>query len=1278
MTIQTSPAVDDAFAKSSLNTLREHGDSLREAGKYQESLEIYEKILKLHPEDYPALFGRCQTLQRAGRQEDALACIWQILGTAQRSASLWLEAATILFNLNRLDEARPALHNALKLDRNFPRAWGMLGEILAKRSKNAAAEACFRRNSTLAPNDALVRLRLAQWLTQDARFDEAIEFFEDVRRLAPDSLDAVSGLAQVYISLGRLEEAEPMLQQVLQRDPKHLDACLGIARLLLLKGAFADGWPAYESRRRRHDFKLPKLPGREWDGTALSGKTIIVHAEQGFGDVIQFVRYMRLLNAEGARVILLVPKELEELCQCLAIYAEIRSSLKALPESDFHIPLLSLAWHLKIDESNISDQIPYLNVEPSSKLKLPIPLGTKLKVGLVWAGRPTHANNRHRSMSLESLMPLAAVPGVTLYALQAGPHAKDIHKEAHPVLVGDLSPYLKDFVDTARVIQQLDLVVAVDTSVAHLAGALGKPVWVLIPYAPDWRWLRNGAETPWYPTMRLFRQSEPRRWDDVVERVAIELGELAALHEDEEPGDDCTAHSVFPTPDGSPRYTLTAPRDFLTDAGIRYLFDKERKGVGYEYATRCFLDAHLQPGDLFIDVGAHWGTMSLHAATSCADIRVLACEPTPRNIPFLRRWVERNGQSDKIEIIDAAIADKPGRGCMLPQSTMGHSLQKAKGGLVEVTTIDRLLADRPDLAHRRVLIKIDVEGTEADVIKGMKKLLASGRVAAVIWERGRTYDRPEEKGAVASIRAHFDQLGYSSWRFDSEDSAEALKPFTDDGRIENVFELAASISPLPSYQSARLPKDRQPADPIAETIERASKLFQEGLNYQASGMIEKALSSYAVSGTLDRRSPDLFNNLGVALQRLGRLPAAEASYRRAIHLAPDNPGFLSNLGSVLREQGKYEQSVTLHALAVEKAPTNAAALSNAAHAHRDLGRLGEAHSLYEKSLALQSNNFDISLDSAKALLGQGDFKNGFRSYAMQRPTTKAASLSGSEWTGEPIKGRSILLLDDGDLDDALLFIRFVPDLVQKGPSKITISCRQSLAGLFATIEGLSILVANDAPSSECDFYASLAALPSLLGVVLERLEKQQFPYLGSTSSVSIPRSNDDPRPKVGLMWATTPYKRETSCPIELLTHLFKLPGFAIYSLQLGSNVSDLIMSGADEFVQDLSPRMTDYAAIASTLTNLDLVLTVDGPIAHIAGALAIPTMLMLPFAADWRWARDKRDTPWYPTVQIFRQTKPNDWESVIALVSEHMAKMSVGSSKIPKSRSAKNATRRRK
>jgi FkbM family methyltransferase len=711
---------------------------------------------------------------------------------------------------------------------------------------------------------------------------------------------------------------------------------------------------------------------------------------------------------------------------------------------------------------------------------------------------------------------------------------------------------------------------------------------------------------------------------------------------------------------GTPRFRMTAPWSLLPDPGIHFLVQRERSGVGYEYATRCFLDAHLEAGDLFIDVGAHWGIMSLQAATRHPGrIAVLAIEPSPGNLPHLRRWIDDNGVANQVEVIGAAASDKPGRGDLKPESTMGHSLVTSARGPIPVVTIDGLLAERPHLADRRVIVKIDVEGFEPEVIQGMTSLLASGRVAAVIWERGIEYDRGPGPQRLKELRGRFDALGFSAWHFPSEDDAGALVPFRADGTAPwhgNVFELAAGLAPRPSYGLSRPAPMPQPNNTALDAALLARQAFQRGLAAQRRGKTAEALAHYSRAAAQDCETPGLCNNLGVLLRDLGRPAEAEAVYRRALATTPDDTSVLSNLGNVLIDQGRMAdaEAVAAHALALR--PGQASLLYNAGVVEKDDGRPERAVVLFSRALAVDPTNPDTLWDRALALLQMGRYAEGFPAYEARWGLKRAhkRKIPLPRWDGAPLQGRTIFLSDEQGFGDVLQFARFIPEVKRRGAGRIIVECQPQLMRLIGLIPVVDAVVAREKTVPEADVFVPLLSLPAIFATTLQTLPAR-VPYL--TAPAPVRRLPDDGRRKVGLVWAGKPTPRDRSCPLELLLPRLGDPRTALYSLQVGPRAADLTTLGADALVTDLGPALHDFAETAAILTQLDLLITVDTAVAHLAGALGVPTFLLLRYTSDWRWFDRIATSPWYPSFRLFRQTTPNQWGEALDAMEQALAEV---------------------
>ncbi len=358
------------------------------------------------------------------------------------------------------------------------------------------------------------------------RFAEAEACHRRAIALDPDFIEAHYNLGIALKDQRRIDDALGCFDTVLVKNPDHVDAHWDRALAWLVAGDFARGWPEYEWRWRLAEHAPRELSQPLWDGGDLDGRTILLHAEQGMGDSIQFARYAPLVAARGGRVLLECQPPLVRLFESLDGVGEIIPQGGVLPAFDTHAPLLSLPGILGTTGGTISCDIPYLSADRGRAEQLRDQLTALtggLKVGLVWAGKPSHKNDHNRSLEFESLVGLLGLRDIFFFSLQFGPRSGDLRAAGCDGLITDLSESIKDFADTAIVLEVLDLLITVDTSPAHLAGALGKPVWVLLPYVPDWRWLLDRDDSPWYPSLQLFRQDRPNDWSKPLRRLAEAL-----------------------------------------------------------------------------------------------------------------------------------------------------------------------------------------------------------------------------------------------------------------------------------------------------------------------------------------------------------------------------------------------------------------------------------------------------------------------------------------------------------------------------------------------------------------------------------------------------------------------------------------------------------------------------------------------------------------------------------------------------------------------------------
>jgi hypothetical protein len=352
-----------------------------------------------------------------------------------------------------------------------------------------------------------------------------------VIRNRPQYADAYSNLCLVLSASSPSEESLVMGRRAVHLDPRHAGYHWNLALDLLTRGMLTEGWREFEWRWLWKDFRGLHREFRQpmWKGEDLNGRTILLHFEQGLGDTLQFVRYGPMVRQRGGRVLIQCQRELATLLKSNSELGEVFTQDDALPPFDFHGSFLSLPSVFKADLKSIPAPIPYLKADPKiaevwrGRLE---PVSGKLKVGLVWAGSAAHKKDRHRSMEFGRFLPLANVSNVAFVNLQKGSASEQAKAFSSRLELIDFTAELEDFAQTAGLIENLDLVIGVDTAVVHLAGAMGKPAWVLLPFTADWRWLRGREDSPWYPTLRLFRQAKFADWDGVIAKVTAALLDL--------------------------------------------------------------------------------------------------------------------------------------------------------------------------------------------------------------------------------------------------------------------------------------------------------------------------------------------------------------------------------------------------------------------------------------------------------------------------------------------------------------------------------------------------------------------------------------------------------------------------------------------------------------------------------------------------------------------------------------------------------------------------------
>ena len=431
----------------------------------------------------------------------------------------------------QLDDADNLLDGILSRAPETPGALHQKGIVAFRRGRTVKSAALMERSIALQRGSALFHRNLCEVYRVQGRFDEALATGERAVALDPVDPHCHHNLGVVHYDRLALDDAIRCGEQALMVRPSFAGGHFGIAEASLLRGDFARGWAEYEWRAQLAGVPplLPPSDRPQWDGTPLGrGHNLLLVADQGYGDVIQFARFIPWAKARCPDIVIACSRELQPVVAQLAGAGLIFDHWSRAPNFAAFCPLSGLPRLAGTSLPTIPADIPYLHA-PEAKFAIwaerlwaLLPRGYR-RIGIVWAGRPTHRNDFRRSTRLATFAPLAAISEVALVSLQKGPAQAEIGSYWGRAPLLNLGPEIRDFADTMAIVECLELVVAVDTSVVHLAGAMGKPVWVMLPYAPDWRWLLDRADSPWYPTARLFRQSADRCWEPVMAQIAAEL-----------------------------------------------------------------------------------------------------------------------------------------------------------------------------------------------------------------------------------------------------------------------------------------------------------------------------------------------------------------------------------------------------------------------------------------------------------------------------------------------------------------------------------------------------------------------------------------------------------------------------------------------------------------------------------------------------------------------------------------------------------------------------------
>ena len=1193
-----------AFAPGLAEAHNNLGRLLLAAERRREAEACFRRAIELRPDFANAHGNLGNLLKQTGRAAEAEAAYRRAIEFDPHEVGTCNNLAILLAAERRFGEAEAAFRRAIELKPDSYDAYNNLGNLLKEAGRVPQAEAAYRHVLELNPGSAEALSNLGVLLFREKRFEEAENALRRAVELKPAFADGHNNLGNLLKQTGRLADAEAAYRHALELQPGYPEARLNLGLLLLSLGRYVEAWPYHEARHypdtKERQAIHPKFAFPQWQGESLQGKTLVIYTEQGHGDNVQFVRYAPLLKARGlARLTLVQTAALIPLVQTVAGVDAVVDNLAAVPTHDYWCFPLSLPLHLGTTVDNIPATLPYLRVLPerAARWRQRIP-GKGFKVGLVWKGNPEHKEDIHRSISsLSALAPLWRVPGISFVSLQKGEGEEEARNPPPGQPLLHLGNEIADFADTAAIIAELDLLITIDSAVAHVAGALGKPVWVLLPaIGTDWRWLRDRPDSPWYPgVMRLFRQQADESWEQTAARVATAL-QTRGEAPDEPIAAVATSMSSSNKPAASPAPSKPAASPAPSKPAASPAPSKPAASPD---------PATLAAGeDTFPLALAAYQAGRFEEAEAILR-RMLARAPTDaacwNNLGNLLQETRRLDEAEAA--FRQAIALTPFQPEF--QVNLGNLLRLAQ----------RL--PESEAAYRRAL---EILPDNPDTHNRLGNLLKEAQ-------------RPNE--AEAAYRR-----------------ALELKPDFADAH-NDLGILLKDLGKRPEAEAAyRRALELRPQ--FSEAHNNLGILLLEMERFpEAEAAFRRAIE-------LKPDFADLHSNLGNLLKQTGLYPEAQAAYRRAIELNPKDAMAHNNLGVLLQEAENLVEAEQAYRHALAAKPDFGEAFSNQGILLQHMDQLTQAEAAYRHAIELKPDCTDARLNLGLLLLGVGRYAEAWAWHeARHVPDSKARKamqphFDFPQWQGESLAGKSLVVVLEQGYGDNIQFARHAPLLKARGLNRLSFLQPAALIPLLATVQGIDFITPDGASVPRHDYWCFPLSIPLHLGTTLETIP-DALPYVWA-----LPEWVEHWRPrlpagfKVGLAWKGNPeHKNDTrrSLPhLSALAPLWEVPGVSFISLQKGAGEDEARAAPAAQPLLHLGSDIRDFADSAAIVAQLDLLITIDSAAAHLAGALGKPVWVLLPgIGCDWRWLRDRADSPWYPEVmRLFRQPRQaSSWVDTI-------------------------------
>ena len=954
------------------------------------------------------------------------------------------------------------------------------------------------------PCEVSVLEKIALEAKKTGHLQKARQLFEKILTHNAGHVESISNLGNALLGLGKTEQATNMHSAARQLAPNSSQVIFNQSLALLKSGNFQDGWIGYEHRTDLPNFDVfrSRMLRPRWQGESLAGKTLLVWAEQGFGDTIQFCRYLKLINREGGRVLFETPPELTSLLKNLE-GTELIARDEQPPPHDVQCPLLSLPNIFRTTLETIPTP-PDLRPEKPQQLLTFID-DSKLKIGIAWRGSRRNETPEPRELPAPLLPELTQSSSAQFFSLQLEQLASET---AFTSNLSWMNETLTDFLATAQLIQRLDLVITIDTAVAHLTGTLGKPVWLLLPYGSEWRWLENRDDSPWYPSMKLFRQTKPDDWITVLSTVNETLQRL-------------------PSP--------TAAR-------------------------------HLKKAEFLLKQS--------RAQLATEEYR-LAHKANPENPLILR--------------------------------LLGNTLSAL---------------DQANAAHDYLQLALELQPND-----------------------------PENHHEMA---LHFAKLGQADQAIVSYQRAIELNPACADYHF-NLGNAYYALGQAPAARSAF--ETAASLDP-----KMAAAHFNLGQVTQDEGDHLAAAQAYKCAVDLDFHYVDALVNLGLTLKELGETELTRECFELILQKQPGHPMAGVNLAKFHLEQNNPPAAEKACHSVLDAHPTHAETLLNLGVALQAQNRTLDAIAAYEQIAVHHPDYPDRQFNLAFSELVAGRWQSGWKHYearwATDNPVFATRHPQVHVWNGESLASKRLLFFAEQGYGDTLQFCRFAPMFKEAGAT-VVIECQPGLKSLLQSLPSIEAVIEQGEPLADVDFKLPMMSAPLVFGINPDNIPNN--PSGGYLSAPVFVGLKETGRLKVGLVWSgrDRTILNNRSLPSELLPYLFQHTQGIVdfYSLQMDEPTEATEIISAAPNVTRMGSQITDFASTAQMINAMNLIVTIDTAMAHLAGALGQRTWIMLSHSPDWRWTLQRDDSPWYPNSRLFRQPAPGNWESVIGQVRAELSQL---------------------